>query len=196
MTKSNKKVKSEEEMSVETNEITDNDSNESAEINETMEQEVANNEAEELSEEEKLKIEIAEQKDKFIRLYAEFDNFRRRTAKEKIETIQNASENLIKELLPVVDDFERANKAMESSDDTTAIKEGIMLVYNKLLKTLESKGLKPMLAKESDFDVELHECITQFAAGDDKKGKVIDEVEKGYFLNEKVIRYAKVVVGN
>jgi molecular chaperone GrpE len=144
----------------------------------------------------KLEAEVAEAKDKYIRLYSEFDNYRRRTAKEKIETITNATEGLIKELLPVMDDFERAKKSMENSDDVAAIKEGIDLIFNKLHKTLASKGLKAMDSKGQSFDVELHECITQFAAGDDKKGLVVDEVEKGYYLNEKVIRYAKVVVGN
>ncbi len=144
----------------------------------------------------KLEIELAEMKDKYLRLYSEFDNYRKRTAKEKIDTIVNATEGLIKDLLPIVDDFERAQKSMENSDDTKAIKEGIDLISNKLNHTLTLKGLKPMSSKGETFDVELHECITQFAAGDDQKGKVIDEIEKGYFLNEKVIRYAKVVVGN
>lgn len=153
-------------------------------------------EAEAPSEVEKLTAEIAEAKDKYLRMYADFENFRRRTAKEKIDLIQNASEGLIKDLLPVLDDFERANKSIETTTDIAAIKEGIDLIFNKLQKTLASKGLKSMESKDTDFDVELHECITQFAASDDKKGKVIDEVEKGYFLNEKVIRYAKVVVGN
>lgn len=144
----------------------------------------------------KLEGQLAEAKDKYLRLYAEFENFRRRTAKEKIETIQNASEGLIKELIPVIDDFERANKSFETVTEIEPLKEGIALIFHKLQKTLASKGLKPMDSKDQDFDVELHECITQFAAGEDKKGKVIDEVEKGYFLNDKVIRYAKVVVGS
>lgn len=144
----------------------------------------------------KLEGQLAEAKDKYLRLYAEFENFRRRTAKEKIETIQNASEGLIKELIPVIDDFERANKSFETVTEIEPLKEGIALIFSKLQKTLASKGLKSMDSKDQNFDVELHECITQFAAGEDKKGKVIDEVEKGYFLNDKVIRYAKVVVGN
>ncbi|HEY1055653.1 MAG TPA: nucleotide exchange factor GrpE, partial [Emticicia sp.] len=122
-----------------------------------------------------LEAQVAEAKDKYLRLYAEFENFRRRTAKEKIETIQNASEGLIKELIPVIDDFERANKSFETVTEVEPLKEGISLIFNKLQKTLASKGLKPMESKDQDFDVELHECITQFAAGDDKKGKVIDE---------------------
>ena len=158
--------------------------------------EVVEEEAEELSVEEKLQLELAEQKDKFIRLYSEFENYRRRTAKEVIDIRMNASENLIKELLPVVDDFERAQKSFEEAKEIEPVKEGVELIFNKLQNTLASKGLKPMDAKDEDFDAEIHECVTQFAAGDDKKGKVIDEVEKGYFLNEKVIRFAKVVVGS
>jgi molecular chaperone GrpE len=144
----------------------------------------------------KLEIELAEMKDKYLRLYSEFDNYRKRTAKEKIDTVINATEGLIKDLLPIVDDFERAQKSMETSEDNKAIKEGIDFIFNKLNHTLTLKGLKPMTSKGETFDVELHECITQFAAGDEQKGKVIDEVEKGYMLNDKVIRYAKVVVGN
>ena len=165
-------------------------------VNNDNSSESVSEEVAEMSETEKLSAELAEAKDKYLRMYAEFENFRRRTAKEKVEMIQNASEGLIKELLPVVDDFERAYKSMETTTDITAIKEGIDLIFNKLQKTLANKGVKAMETKDTDFDVELHECITQFAAGDDKKGKVIDEVEKGYFMNEKVIRYAKVIVGS
>lgn len=187
--------------------MTENDNHEKEEIsNENLnseENELPNSEENsleeektELSEVDLLKKEILEQKDKYLRMYAEFENFRRRTSKERIDLIQSASEGLLKELLPVVDDFERANKSMETSSDIAAVKEGISLVYNKFFKILSDKGVKPMESKDQDFDVELHECITQFAAGDDKKGKVIDEVEKGYYLYDKVIRYAKVVVGN
>ncbi|MCL4159278.1 UNVERIFIED_CONTAM: hypothetical protein GTU68_049868 [Idotea baltica] len=141
-------------------------------------------------------MELAEQKDKFIRLYSEFENFRRRTAKEKIDTVLNATSGLIKELLPVLDDFERAQNSIETATEIEPIKEGVELVFSKLKKTLESKGLKPMDSKDADFDAEYHECITQFDGGVDKKGKVIDVVEKGYYLNDKVVRYAKVVVGS
>lgn len=143
-----------------------------------------------------LEAQLAEAKDKYLRLYADFENFRRRTSKEKIEMIQNASEGLIKELIPIVDDFERANKSFETVSEVEPLKEGIALIFNKFQKTLANKGVKAIEAKGKDFDVELHECITQFAAGDENKGKVIDEVEKGYYLNDKVIRYAKVVVGS
>ena len=142
------------------------------------------------------KLEIAELKDKYLRLYADFENFRRRTAKEKLEMISGASADMLKSVLPVVDDFERAKVSFDSSTEIDALKEGVDLIYNKLFKTLESKGLKPMVSKGETFDAELHESIAQFPApSEDLKGKVIDEIEKGYYLNDKVIRYAKVIVG-
>ena len=142
------------------------------------------------------KAEIAELKDKYLRLYADFENFRRRTAKEKLEMISGASADMVKLILPIVDDFERAKVSFDSSTDTEALKEGVDLIYNKLYKALESKGLKAMESKGTDFDAEIHESIAQFPApSEDLKGKVIDEIEKGYYLNDKVIRYAKVIVG-
>jgi len=142
------------------------------------------------------KAEIAELKDKYLRLYADFENFRRRTAKEKLEMISGASADMVKLILPVVDDFERAKVSFDSSTDIDALKEGVDLIYTKLYKTLESKGLKAMESKGADFDAEIHESIAQFPApSEDLKGKVIDEIEKGYYLNDKVIRYAKVIVG-
>ncbi|GGC00258.1 nucleotide exchange factor GrpE [Dyadobacter sediminis] len=142
------------------------------------------------------KSEIAELKDKYLRLYADFENFRRRTAKEKLEMISGASADTVRMILPIVDDFERAQVSFDSSTDIDALKEGVDLIYTKLLKTLESKGLKPMQSKGETFDAELHESIAQFPAPtEDLKGKVIDEIEKGYYLNDKVIRYAKVIVG-
>jgi molecular chaperone GrpE len=145
---------------------------------------------------EEARIELAEMKDKYIRLYADFENFRRRTAKEKLEMISGASSDMVKAILPIVDDFERAKVSFESSTEIDALKEGVDLIYTKLFKTLEAKGLKPMDSKGETFDAELHESIAQFPApSEDLKGKVIDEIEKGYFLNDKVIRYAKVIVG-
>lgn len=142
------------------------------------------------------KAEIAELKDKYLRLYADFENFRRRTAKEKLEMISGASADTVKLILPIVDDFERAKVSFDSSTDIEALKEGVDLIYTKLYKTLESKGLKAMESKGADFDAEIHESIAQFPApSEDLKGKVIDEIEKGYYLNDKVIRYAKVIVG-
>ncbi len=140
--------------------------------------------------------ELAVLKDKYLRLYADFENFRRRTAKEKLELISTASEGLMVSLLPVVDDFERAMQALESTTDVNAAIEGINLIYSKFTKILEGKGLKPMDSKGEPFNADLHESVTQFPAPtDDLKGKVIDEIEKGYLLNNKVIRYAKVIIG-
>ena len=135
-------------------------------------------------------------KDKYIRLYSEFENYRKRTAKEKIDIITNASENVIKEILPVVDDFERAILNNKDVSDAENIKEGLVLIYNKLNKTLANHGLKSMDSIEKEFDADIHEAITKIPAPKNKlKGKVIDVIEKGYTINEKVIRFAKVVVG-
>jgi molecular chaperone GrpE len=145
---------------------------------------------------EKLQQEIEEQKDKYIRLFAEFDNFRRRSAKERIELIQTAGKDVIVSLLDVLDDCDRAEKQLHNTDDVALIKEGIQLVFNKLRTTLQNKGVKAMDAINTPFDVEKHEAITEIPAPtDDLKDKVIDEVTKGYYLNDKIVRFAKVVVG-
>lgn len=151
----------------------------------------------EVSAEEKLEQELAEAKDKYLRLYSEFENFRRRNAKERIDLIKTASSDLMVELLPTIDDFERANRANQNQDDIDAVKEGFNLISTKLMKTLESKGLKLMdTEKGTAFDADLHEAVTQFPVEDEKlKGKIIDTVEKGYYLGERVIRFAKVVIG-
>lgn len=168
---------------------------EAAEISNEEATEPVEQQVEELSAEEKCKLELAEMKDKYIRMYSEFENFRRRTAKEKIELIQNASQNVLRELIPVVDDFERAQASFAVATEIEPVKEGVSLVFNKLNGILKRQGLTPMEANGANFDVELHECITQIDAADDMKGKVVDVIEKGYLLNDKVIRYAKVVVG-
>lgn len=142
-----------------------------------------------------LKAQVAELKDKYLRQAAEFDNFRRRTAKERLELVQTASKDVVTDLLDVLDDCERAQGQMDKTDDLSQIREGIQLVFNKLRQTLVGKGLKPMEAKGKDFDADLHEAITEIEAGAEWKGKVVDEVIKGYYLNEKIVRYAKVVVG-
>jgi molecular chaperone GrpE len=142
-----------------------------------------------------LKAQVDELKDKYLRQAAEFDNFRRRTAKERIELIQTAGRDVIESLLDVLDDSERAQKQLEAAQDIDQIKEGVQLVFNKLRNTLTAKGLKPMDAKGQDFNADLHEAITEIEAGDEMKGKVVDEVIKGYYLNDKIIRFAKVVVG-
>lgn len=143
-----------------------------------------------------LKAELAEQKEKFIRLYAEFDNFKRRSAKERIELIQTAGREVIQSMLEVMDDCERAEKQMQKSEDLTLIREGIQLVFTKLRNTLQSKGLKEMKSIGEEFNPDLHEAITEIPVPDESmKGKVVDEVEKGYTLNDKIIRFSKVVVG-
>jgi molecular chaperone GrpE len=138
----------------------------------------------------------AELNDKFLRLYSEFDNFRKRTAREKLEMSKTASEEVIADLLPVLDDFERAIKSTEESTDCVAIKEGMNLIYNKFISTLNKKGLKPIEAIGQEFNTDFHEAITYIPApSDDLHGKVVDEVEKGYTLGDKVIRYTKVIIG-
>ncbi len=145
---------------------------------------------------EQLNNQLAEQKDKYIRLLAEFENFKRRTAKERIELIQTAGKDIIVSLLDTLDDSDRAEKQMKQSGDVEQIKEGVQLVFNKLRNTLQAKGLKAMESKQQDFDVEKHEAITEIPAPTkDMIGKVLDEVQKGYYLNDKIIRFAKVVVG-
>ncbi len=150
-----------------------------------------------LSQEEKLSAEVAELKEKYLRLYSDFENFRKRTAKERIDLIKTASEEVLKDLVPVVDDFERAFKAAEKEADTQKIQEGNQLIFQKLVKILESKGLKPMEELIGQpFNPDTQEAITQIPSpSPELKGAVVDVVEKGYFLGEKVVRFAKVVIG-
>lgn len=160
------------------------------------ETEVEEADAPEMTAEEKLEHELAEAKDKYLRLYSEFENFRRRNAKERIDLIKTASADLMTELLSTIDDFDRAIQANEKQEDIEAIKEGFSLISNKLMKTLSAKGLKVMeTPKGTEFDAELHEAVTQFPGDEEFKGKIIDTVEKGYYLGDKVIRFAKVVIG-
>ena len=149
-----------------------------------------------LSELDQLQADLADQKDKYLRLMAEFENFKRRTAKERVDLIQTAGKDVIVSLLDVMDDCDRAEKQLNGSDDIAVQKEGIQLVFNKIRATLHAKGLKAMESIDQLFNVELHEAITEVPVPDaSKKGKVIDEVTKGYYLNDKIIRFAKVVVG-
>ncbi len=135
---------------------------------------------------------LAEAQDKYVRLYSEYENYRKRTNMEKADLIINGSKDMIKAVLPVVDDMERALSAMADED---AAKEGVQLIFNKLMNILSQKGLKPIEAKGQKFDENLHEAVTQFPAAEEgQKGTVMDVVEKGYYLNDKVLRYAKVVV--
>ena len=146
--------------------------------------------------EEMMKEEIAQLNDKYIRLFAEFDNYKRRTAKERLELMLTANKETLVSLLPVLDDFERAMKSMEQTSDVKVLKEGVSLIQSKFVNLLHSKGLKPMESIGKEFNIDFHEAITKMPAPSDYlKDKVVDEVEKGYFLNDKVIRFAKVVVG-
>ena len=150
----------------------------------------------EFSAEDKLKEELALANDKFLRLYAEFDNYKRRTSKERVELLQTAGKEVIVSLLPVLDDFERASRAIENAKDVSAVKEGISLVQNKFKNLLAQKGLKEMASKGQPFDAEIHEAVTNIPAPNESlKGKIMDVLEEGYMLNDKVIRFAKVVVG-
>jgi molecular chaperone GrpE len=151
---------------------------------------------EEEDEIEKLKAELNDAKDKNLRLVAEFDNFRKRNAKERVELAMTAGKEIIQSMLVVVDDTERAEKQLETVTDLNILKEGISLVFNKLKTTLLNKGLKAMESIGQPFNADLHEAITEIPAPNEAMvGKVIDEVEKGYYLNDKLIRHAKVVVG-
>ncbi|MFY0672648.1 MAG: nucleotide exchange factor GrpE [Bacteroidia bacterium] len=159
------------------------------ETGEVKEKEAEKNPLAELEEEKK------ELQDKYIRLYSEFENFRRRTAKEKQELRLVASQDLMVDLLPILDDFERGIEAMAKAADVKSASDGVELIYNKFKGILSKKGLKPIEAKEKEFDLDLHEALTKFPAPNpEMKGKVMDEIEKGYTLHDKVIRHAKVVV--
>ena len=141
---------------------------------------------------EELKAQIAELNDKELRMMAEFDNYRRRTNKEKLELMETAGERIFKDMLPLVDDLERAMDAVQKSEDVEALKEGVNLIYSKFLTFLENNKVTVIDTTDADFNTDLHEAITTFAAGEEKKGKIIDCTQKGYKLGEKVIRFAKV----
>lgn len=191
----NKKKKEEEPVMDNnvTDETLDNTPTENTEENNAAE---AAEPKEELSVEEKLKNEVAELNDKYLRLFAEFDNFKRRTQKERIELLQTAGKDVVVSLLPVLDDFERALKSTENATDVAPVREGIVLVQTKLKSILSQKGLKEIQSINTAFDTDIHEAITQIPSPtEEQKGKVIDELEKGYTLNDKVVRFAKVVVG-
>lgn len=148
------------------------------------------------SEVEKLKEELEEMRDKFLRKVAEFDNYKRRNAKEIRDLIQTAGKDVIIDLLDVLDDCDRAQKQIESGNDVKEIREGVLLVFNKFRNLLQARGLKIMETKNQEFNPDLHEAITEISApSEELKGKILDEVTKGYYLNDKIIRHAKVVVG-
>lgn len=165
-------------------------------LKEESEKETKVDSANEASEESVVKEINIDFKDKYVRLYSEFENYRKRTAREKIDIITNASENVLKEIIPILDDFERAIANNENVEEISTIKEGFELIHNKIFKTLTNQGLTPMDSIGKSFDPDIHEAITKIPATKNKmKGKVMDVIEKGYTLNEKVIRFAKVVVG-
>lgn len=148
------------------------------------------------SELDNLKAELEESKDKYLRLVAEFDNFKRRNARERVDLIQTAGRDVISGMLDVLDDCDRAQKQLDASEDASGIKEGVMLVFNKLRNNLQARGLKPMQTLHEEFNPDLHEAVTEIPAPTTElKGKVVDELVKGYYLNDKIIRHAKVVVG-
>ena len=146
---------------------------------------------------EKLEYQLSEAKDKYLRLYSDFENYKKRINRERIDLIKSAGQDIMASILPMLDDMERAIKAMGEAKDIQAVKEGVQLVYQKMKSITESKGLKAMDAVGKEFDADLHDAIANVPVSDEKqKGKIIEEIEKGYYLNDKVIRHAKVVVGN
>lgn len=153
------------------------------------------NNNEEQAEEEAPKVEEIDWKDRYIRLQAEFDNFRKRTLREKMALIESGGSDVWKAVLPVIDDMERAIAASEKSEDIAALREGEKLIYNKFVDIMRQKGVVAIEALGADFDPDLHEAVARFAAGEEKSGKVIDVVQQGYKQGEQVLRYAKVVVG-
>ena len=179
--------------------MTDNKENEEIEKELKNEEQADNNETKEevkLSREEELEIEVEALNNKYLRLYSDFENYRKRTAKEKLALFESSNKDLLSILLPVIDDFERAIDSNKNIDDSKILKEGFLLIYNKINSIMEMEGVKPMDAKGKPFDVEYHEAITNIPAPKKSmKGKVVDVTEKGYFLKDNVLRYAKVVVG-
>lgn len=169
----------------------------------TIEDQVESNETqqtvdvEELSIEDQLKGELSQEKDKFLRLFAEFENYKKRTSKERIELFKTANKDVMISMLPILDDFERALTHIEDDKEAEELRKGVVLIYQKLLNTLEQKGLSKMEVEQGDvFDAEIHQAITQTPAPtDDLKGKIIDVLEKGYKLGDTVIRFPKVVIG-
>ncbi len=150
-----------------------------------------------VSEEDKLQKELTGIQDKYLRLYSEFENYKRRTTKERIDLFRSANQEVLEAMLPVLDDFERALSSMQLTSENKSIKEGVELIYNKFKSSLIQKGIKEMEVLGKDFDPDFHEAITQSPAPtEDLKGKIIEVLEKGYFLNDKVIRFAKVIIGS
>ncbi|HPW66314.1 MAG TPA: nucleotide exchange factor GrpE [Salinivirgaceae bacterium] len=164
--------------------------------NEIGEQETPVTEEQETCKEETLKIQLDEMNDKYIRLVAEFDNYKRRTLRERIELIKTAGEDILKDILPVIDDIERAIQNIDQSKDIEAVKTGINLIYSKLIDFMKQNGVTAIETIDNEFDIDKHEAVTKIPApSEDMKGKIVDVIKKGYILNDKVIRYSQVVIG-
>lgn len=191
--KKNEEVKSEkEEVEIQKDKTDVKDKNKEETKEETKKKESKKEE----TKEERLERELAESKDKYVRLSAEFDNYRKRTLKERMDMLKNASEDVLLGLLKVVDNFERALKTMETAEDVAAVKEGVELIYKDFTGFLDQRGMKPIEAIGKEFNTDEHEAVTKIPApSDDMKGKVVDVIEKGYKLHDKVSRYSKVVIG-
>jgi molecular chaperone GrpE len=189
--------KNKEEEALELEQQHDERSEETTEQAAEPTEEMVDQEALQAQQYEQLQAELSAANDKYLRLYAEFDNYKRRTSKERIELMQTAGKEVISSLLSVIDDFDRALKMMETASDVGAVKEGVDLIAQKLKKTLQSQGLREMNVVGQPFDADFQEAITNITVQDEaQKGMVIDEIEKGYYLHDKVLRHAKVVVGN
>ena len=200
-------TKENEEVAVEKEEINNKAENVSEDLEESEDdadsvsaeevEEVSDEESEEKITEEEKQKEGTDWRDKYMRLSAEFDNYRKRTLKEKTDLIKVANEDLLKSILSVVDDFERGMNTIDTAKDVEAMKEGMTLIYGKFSEFLKQNGVKEIEAKEKEFDLDFHEALTKIPApSEELKGKVVDVIEKGYTLNEKVIRFSKVVVGD
>jgi molecular chaperone GrpE len=187
-------MKKEDKEIIENDEMSATESlNDDAALNEEAPQE---EQVDETPSVQQLEARIAELEDKNLRMMAEFDNYRRRTNKEKLELMATAGERIFREMLPLVDDFERATDAMAKTDDIDALREGVRLIQQKFIAFLDKEDVHAIETEDVDFNTDEHEAVTTFAAGEDKKGKVIDCTQKGYKLGDKVIRFAKVVVGD
>ena len=173
-----------------------NDQSKPSDTSTPPEQNLPDAEQAEMSREVKLEVELSEARDKYLRLYSDFENYKKRIARDRVEWTKMAGSDILLSVLPVMDDMERAMKTMSESAGSETVREGLELIYKKLKSIMESKGLKPMESIGKNFDADLHDAITNVpASSSDMKGKVMDEVEKGYYLNDKVIRHAKVIVG-
>jgi len=195
----NKEFNSQEENSLNETTVDTPDSGKTDEVKDDQEpgsQEEGTEPAKDAAKDAQIETKLAEMQDRYLRLSAEFDNYRKRTLREKIELSKHAGENILMNIIPVMDDFERALKAMDTSGDSVALKAGIDLIYNKFRDFLVQNGIKEIEALDIDFNVDLHDAVSQVPVEDEsKKGRVVEVVQKGYYLHDKVLRHSKVVVG-